>query len=69
MLSTKGPITSQVACVKGLVACYTPIAPSKHVQNMSRNAKMKNKGAKGRLGEKELQEYSCTDSINKYVHM
>jgi hypothetical protein len=36
---------------------------------MSRNAKMKNKGAKGRLGAKELEEYSCTDCINNYVHM
>lgn len=68
-MSTKGPITSQVACVKGLLAYYTPIAPSKHVQNTSRNAKMKNKGAKGRLGEKELQEYYCTDCINNYGHM
>jgi hypothetical protein len=58
-MRTKGHITCQVACAKGLVACY--ISPSTHnmgktwTQNMSRNAKVKKTGADwGRLGEKEL---------------
>ncbi len=35
-------------------------------QNMSQNAKVKRNVAKGRLGGKELQQYSCTDN---YGHM
>ncbi len=53
-MHTKGHIPCQVACAKGLVACY--ISPSTHnmgktcmktwTQNMSRNAKVKKKWGK-----------------------
>jgi hypothetical protein len=60
---TKGHIPCQVACAKGLVACY--ISPSTHnmgktcmktqTQNMSGNAKVKKNRAKlGQTREKEL---------------
>jgi hypothetical protein len=32
-------------------------------QNTSQNAKLKRNVVKGRLGEKELQQYSCTDAL------
>ncbi len=59
VMGTKGQIPCQVACAKGLVACY--ISPSTHnmgktwTQNMSRNAKVKKNGAKmGQTGGKRI---------------
>jgi len=64
---TKGHIPCQVACAKGLVACY--ISPSTHnmgktgmktqTQNMSGNAKVKKNGAKlGQTGKK-----NCSNTL------
>ncbi len=50
VICTKGHLTRQVACAKGLVACYIPPSTHNMPKNISRNA----------LGEKELQQYSLT---------
>ncbi len=61
VMSTKGHITYQVGCAKGLVACYIPRSiPNMHktcktwTQNMSRNAEVKKKWGKGQTMRKKI---------------